>query len=110
MMAIGLTSLLLTVFNINPAQAFFHGGGGSWSASGFRGTASGGMVLGVPVVIVAALHQGEMVPGVAQAFGAVQLLAVMVPGVVRVIVAALHREVMVLGVQRGLWRNCLRRC
>ncbi|MFM8294178.1 MAG: RNA-binding protein [Microcystaceae cyanobacterium] len=41
-MAIGLTSLLLTTLNLSPAQAFFHGGGGSWSASGFRGTASGG--------------------------------------------------------------------
>ena len=41
-MAISFTSLLLTSLNLSPAQAFFHGGGGSWHASGFRGTASGG--------------------------------------------------------------------
>jgi hypothetical protein len=40
--AIGLTSLVLTALNLSPAQAFFHGGGGSWNASGARGTASGG--------------------------------------------------------------------
>jgi hypothetical protein len=41
-MSISFTSLLLTNLNLSPAQAFFHGGGGSWNASGFRGTTSGG--------------------------------------------------------------------
>jgi hypothetical protein len=40
--SISIASLLLTTLNLCPAQAFFHGGGGSWSASGARGTASGG--------------------------------------------------------------------
>jgi len=34
-----LTTILLAS---SPAAAWFHAGGGSWSASGFRGTASGG--------------------------------------------------------------------
>lgn len=39
---IGLSVLLSVAFLSSPATAWMHAGGGSWSAGGFRGTASGG--------------------------------------------------------------------
>jgi hypothetical protein len=40
---IGCMSLFLTALSVQPASAWFHGGGGSWSHTGFRGgSVSGG--------------------------------------------------------------------
>ena len=79
---IGLMSLVLTGILCTPAAAWYHAGGwggghwqgnrSSWSAEGFRGTASGGTGPGALVVIVEAAHPVAMAPGAAPAIAAAQ--------------------------------------
>ena len=95
---IGLTSLLITGFLCAPAAAWYHAGGwggahwqgnrSSWSAEGFRGTASGGMGPGAPVAIAAAAHLVATGPGVALDSAAARHPVATAPGAAPAIAAA----------------------
>jgi hypothetical protein len=103
---IGFASFLIIGLLCAPAAAWYHAGGwgahwqgnrSSWSAEGFRGTASGGMGPGAPVAIAGVTHLVATGPGVVLDSAAARHPVAMGPGVAPAIVVARRPA----GVDRG---------